>query len=162
MAIWNKNVSHTFHIGDNLKTTTSQYKVVSLVAETSTATRTVELCGNTGTYAEPTIASFYAIGINQNYLSAGSLVTDVAVSGFSKAICAESVTTGDWIKAYDGASTTTMAGKIARVGNAGSVTVATQSIASHGVILGRAMQVGTTNTVIEVLLMPQLYDTNLM
>lgn len=160
MAIFGKQFTKTFRLGANLKTTTSQYKVVSLVPGTTSADYTVEMTGITGTQAEPTIASFHAIGINENYLSATSQETNVCLFGLSKAVCADTISAGDFIKAYDGVSTTTMAGKIVGIANGQSATMATQSIASHAVILGRALQDGTTNTTIEVFINPQLWDSN--
>jgi len=44
-----KEYDITMNPGANLLTTTSQFSLVSLVGGTSTADRTVELCGNTGT-----------------------------------------------------------------------------------------------------------------
>ena len=161
MAIFGKQFTKTFHLEANLKTTTSQYRAVSFVPGTSTVLdRTVGLCGNTGTAGSPTAASWHAIGINQSYLSATSEEADICLFGLSKVICAESVTAGDWIKAYDGISTTTMAGKISPMPNGLSATMATQSIASHSVVLGRALEDGTTNTVIEAFINPQKWDSN--
>lgn len=149
-----------FNAGSNLRTTTSQYYCVALTAGTTTTDRLVEACGDTGTYATPTIAAFHFIGINQTYMSSNSQECTVRMMGISKAICAESITAGQWIMPYFGVSTTTRKGQIVAVDD--GVSVGGHSIASHSVIAGRALQPGSTNDVISVMVNPQLYDWNLI
>jgi enoyl reductase-like protein len=82
--------------------------------------------------------------------------------GVSKAVAHASVTAGDWIIPYFAATTiSTFAGRVVALADGGSVSVATQSIASHICVLGRALEDGSTGTVISVFLNPQLYDKNL-
>jgi len=148
--------------GDQILTTTSQYLLVGMVAGTTTADRAVELCGQTNTVGTPTATSRHAIGINQSHLSSGSSVCDVRLFGVSKAICSASITAGEFLVAYEGASTTTRAGQIAPIADGASISAATASIAAHSVVIGRALEDGSTNTVISVFLNPQLYDQNLI
>ena len=147
---------------DQLTTVTSQYLVVGMVAGTTTADRAVELCGQTNTVGTPTATSRHAIGINQSYLSSGSTICDVRLFGVSKAKCSASITAGEFVVAYEGVSTTTRAGQIAPIADGASISAATASIAAHSVVLGRALEDGSTNTVISVFLNPQLYDQNLI
>jgi len=153
----------TFKLDDNLKTTTSQYKIVSMVAGTSAnADLTVQQACATGTGGVPTAASRYAIGVLQTYQSAGSLIGSVRMFGIAKVKVAASVTAGEFLRAYDGAITTTAAGFAQPVANGLSVTAATMSVTAQNVILGRAMEDGSTGTVISIFLNPQLYDRNLI
>lgn len=145
-----------------MRTTTSQYHCVGMVAGTTTVDRAVGICGATGTGGTPTSTAYHAIGINQSYLSSGSESCDIRMFGVSKATCAESITTGEFVMAYWGISTSAMRGKIVAVDNGVTCTVATASVTSHTVILGRALEAGSTNTVISVFVNPQLYDNQLV
>jgi hypothetical protein len=165
MAIYGQGPDYdiTCHADNNLRTTTSQYWVVGMVAGTTTATRWVQATGDTGTYGEPTAASNHAIGINQTYMSSGSTcLATVRLFGVSKAICADSITAGDFVRAYQGISTTSRIGMIVRMPDRVTCSAATQSITSHTVVLGRALESGQTNSVISVFLNPHLYDNNLV
>lgn len=157
-----KEYDITMNPGANLLTTTSQFSLVSLVGGTSTADRTVELCGNTGTYGTPTAASYFAIGVNQSYLSASSVDCSVRLFGISKVVCAASIPAGSFIKAYSGVSTTTMAGRVVAIANGASISVATASISAQMCVVGRALESGSTGTVISAFINPQIYDQNLI
>ncbi len=141
-----------------LKTTTSQYKAVGIVGETTSSDWTAELCGQTNTVGTPTATSRYSFGINQTYMSANSAESiQVRNFGLSKAICADSITAGQWVKAYEGVSTTTMAGKIVGIAAAGSsITGANMSVTAYANVLGRAVTSGQTNSVITIMVNPQL------
>ena len=155
----------TFQLDANLKTTTSLNKVVGLVAGTTTVSRFVGESCDTGTYGTPTATANHAIGILQSpagQYSAGSDYGPVRLFGVSKAICADSVTAGGFVRAYQGISVTTMVGRIVEVSDAVTCSAATQSITSHTVILGRALESGQTGSVISVFLNPQMYDNNLV
>jgi hypothetical protein len=146
----------------NMKTTTSQYKFVGMQPGTTTADRTVGLCLKTSTASGPTASSYFAIGVNQSLLSSGSEVCSVRVFGISQVTCAESITAGEFVIASDGGETTTAIGRAAAVDNGVSITAATMSLSSHQVVMGRAWEDGSTNTVIAVMISPQLYDHNLV
>jgi len=151
----------TFLAGANIRTTTAQYLAVALVPGTTTADRTVEGCNLTGTYATPTIASDFAVGINQSYMSSGSQECAVRLFGVSKAKCAASITAGAPVRAFNGGSIT-MAGYIQMIPNGVSILAATASVSAQFYILGRALESGSTNTVISIMIQPQLYDKSLM
>lgn len=155
----------TFLADSSLKTTTSQYKCVGFAPGTSTnADKYVALSGHTGTLAEPTLPAAYFIGINQSYMSANSTHCTVRLFGFSKAYCAESIAAGSYVLAYGAASgaasTTTMAGRIIQLDN--GVSCGGHSITNITTIAGRALEDGSTGTVITVLINPQVYDSNLV
>ena len=149
----------------NLKTTTSQYYVVAMAATTTLNDRSVcATCdtGTAGTGGTPTLASNYAIGINQSYLSSGSDVCTVRLFGVSKAIAEGSISAGQFVRAYQAAVTTTSIGRITAVTDRATSSAATMSLCSHTVILGRALEDASSNTVISIFLNPQLYDNNLV
>ena len=150
----------TFIPGSDLLTTTSQFLVVGMAPTSTVANRTVFLAGSGGVGA--TMCADGAIGINQTMLSSGSLDCSIRMFGVSKAVCAESIAAGAFVMAYWGVSTTTMAGKIVQVDNAVTITAATASISAQTVILGRALENGSTNSVISVFVNPQLYDRSLV
>jgi hypothetical protein len=143
-----------------LKTTTSQYSVVGMGWATSTVDWTAYLTDN-GTGLSDTMTSRGAIGINQTYMSANSEGCTVRMFGISKVKCAASIAAGDFIRAYEGVSTTTFPGYVQSVAF-GSITVGTTSISAGIVVLGRALEDGSTNTVISAMINPQLYDVNLI
>jgi hypothetical protein len=111
---------------------------------------------------EPTATAFFAIGINQTYLSSGSEVCAVRVFGVSKAVCAESVNAGAAVMAYWGVSTTTMAGRIVQVDTGVTITAYGSTVSAQCVILGRALESGVTGSVISVMVNPQIYDLSLV
>ena len=153
----------TFQLDANLKTSTTFYPVVGLPGGTTTVSRFVQATGDTGTYAEPTGSSNHAIGILQNSdLSSGSDFGAVRLFGVSKAVCADSVTAGGFVRAYQGISTTSMIGRIVEIADRVTCSAATQSICSHTVVLGRALESGQTGSVISIFMNPQLYDNNLV
>lgn len=164
----------TFLADSSLKTSTAsggngtmQYRVVGFAPGTSTNTdKYVGLAGNTGTLAEPTATAAFAIGINQTMMSANAMHCDVRMFGVSKAVCAESIAAGSYILAYGGAgaaaSTTTMAGRIVAVDDGVTCTVYGQTVTSQCTVLGRALEDGSTGTVISVFVNPQLYDRGLI
>lgn len=127
--------SYSFLAGANVLTTTSQFRVVAL-GTTS---------GSPGTVVIATTTSQLVIGINQTYFptSTSSGVCQVAVSGFSKAICATSVTAGDYLIASTAGAVTTFA----------PGTVLTTTTLYHGV--GYALDNGSTNSAIGIFIRPQ-------
>lgn len=148
----------TFTAGDSIKTSTAQYLLVGIEPTTTSADFTAYITGAGSTPAS-TITSRFAIGINQTMLSATSNELSVRMLGISKAKCATTVTVGQFFRAYDGASTTTFAGHITPVISGLSISAATASISSQQVIMGRVLEDGNTGTVVSVVLIPQLYDT---
>lgn len=165
MAIYGNGVcvDYTFKITDELKTTTSQFMCVGQAPDTTTASdKTVSLCGVGASISAATGASFHCIGIVQSYQSATSEVATVRLFGIGKATCAHSIPAFAYVMAYHGISTTAMAGKICAIRDAASCTVATTSITAHCTVLGRSLEAGSTNTVIEVFINPSMYDFNLV
>lgn len=158
------SVDITFIPDAAMLTTTSQFKVVGLAPTTTATDKTVAVSGATGTSVtiEPTSTAYYAIGVNQSYLSAGSADCTVRIFGVSKVTCAETVTAGHFVMAYWGASTTTMAGRVVQVDNGVTITAYGGSVSSQCVILGRALESGITGSVISVFVNPQLYDMSLV
>lgn len=145
-----RDIDLNMKAGDSVKTTTSQYLVVGIEDTSTSADSTVYLAGAGSTPAS-TITSRNALGIQQRFLSSTSDVCTVRVMGRSKAKCAASISVGAFVSAYEGASTTTFAGHI--VAQAiGTVLTAT----SAKVVLGRALESGSTNSVISVALLPTL------
>jgi len=152
-------------IADNLKTTTSQYRIVSICGDTAGSNWTFD-AARTGT-ADFTAATRYAIGINQTYLSESAETCDVRLFGISKAVCAESIPVGSFVSTYYGVSTATMWGKIINLDNgasgcSGYTGSVAGTVSNQVTVLGRAMENGSTNSVISVFLNPQLYDMSLV
>jgi hypothetical protein len=154
-----QSVDVAFQLGAQLKTSTSQYKTVAIAGQTTSADFTVELTGQTNTVATPTAASRSAIGVMQEYNSAGSTQANVRLFGVSKVVCADSVTAGDFLVSYEGISTTTMAGRVVAIAPGLSTLAGTTSITSFRVVLGRALESGQTNTVISAFINPQFIST---
>jgi hypothetical protein len=150
-----------FKAASTLCTNTTQYLAVGMQGQTTTVDWTVYLTDNAATLSD-TMTSRGAIGINQTYMSANSEACTVRMFGLSKVKCAASIAAGDWIRAYEGVSTTTFAGYVVAVALAGSCTVATTSITAGITVLGKALEDGSTNTVITAMINPQLYDLNLV
>ena len=160
----------TFLAGAKMRTSTMsggngtmQYRVVGFAPATSTQTdRLVDLAGGTSTLAEPTAPAAYALGINQTMMSGSSTECTVRMFGVSKAVCAESISCGMPVFAYGGigaaASTTTMAGRIAQLDNGVTCTGYGMTVTSQFYVLGRALESGSTGTVISVFVNPTLYD----
>lgn len=137
----------TMKCGGGVNTTTSQYKVVGMGWATTTACFTAYMA-NYATALSDTMTAYGALGIQQSYLSSGSEYCTVRLFGLSKAMCAGSIAAGDFVNAYDGVSTTTHPGNIETL----DLTVSATTM----VILGRALEDGSTGTVITVMLNPQL------
>ena len=136
-ALTGHHTSHNFLAGTTLLTTTSQFRCVALTATS----------GSPGTVGLANTTTGVVIGINQTYLTAGaSAVCQVATHGFSKAICAASVTAGDVIVAGVGGGVETFAA-------AAAVTTT-----AFVFILGRALETGSTNTNIGVFIQPQFIE----
>jgi len=148
----------TLNAGGALRTTTSQYMVVGMVGATTTTDRLAELCDGSNTYGSATATSYSAIGVNQSYMSANSEICSVRMFGVSKVKCAASVAAGDWLVAYAGISTTTFPGYVVTLANGASIGCATASISSQYVILGRALEKGSTNTVISAFINPYMVE----
>jgi len=164
MSTWFGNgsgIDISLRPSDELATNTTQYSVVGIPPTTTAADRTVYLA-DAGAALNDTTCARHAIGINMTYLSAGAEACQVRIMGLAKAKCAASIASGSWIRAYEGISTTTFPGHIVALVDAVSVTVFGQTIASHKAVIGRALADGSTNSVIEVVLIPQLYDKNLI
>ena len=155
-------------LGPELRTTTAQYAVVGMPNTSTAVDFTVYLSGATATTeaavnsASPTCTAFKAIGILQTKPSATCLVGQVRLFGLSKVVCAESITSGNAVMAYWGISTTTMAGRIVNVDDGVTISVAGASVSAQCVILGRALEDGSTGTVITMMVNPQLYDLSLV
>ena len=160
-----RDLDLTFTPVDELKTSTAQYWVVGMVPGTSTAAdRTVDPACDVTTNATATQNAWLAIGINQTMMSAASDSLSVRLFGLSKAKCAESIGAGNFVCAYFGISTTTRVGQIVAIDNGvtGSASAIAKTLTAHQVVLGRALESGSTNASITIFLNPQLYDNNLI
>lgn len=147
----------TLKAGASLRTSTSQYLVVG-AHETTTSDDWTAIISNDSTTAGTTSAH-YCIGINQTpAMSSASTNCRVRLFGISKAICACSVPAWSFVTAYRGISTTTRRGHIEPVGYGQTQTANITS--TNFVILGRAMEDGSSNSVISVFVNPQAYPLN--
>lgn len=151
----------TLKAGASCKTSTSQYLCVGAWPTTTSGdfygyiTNDSTAAGTTNSYA--------FIGVNQsNMMSSGSESMSVRMFGVSKVKCSASVPAYSFVVPYAGASTTTRRGQIAAIASGVSITVATASTSSHTCVIGRALEDGSTGTVISVFINPQLYDRNLI
>lgn len=163
MAIMGNGTEYdqTFDVGASVKTSTSQYLCVGAWATTTSTDWTVFIT-NDSTSAGTTNSHAF-VGINQTGgMSASSTKCKVRLHGISKAVCSASVPAYSFVVPYNGASTTTRRGQIQAIASGASITVATASISSQTVIVGRALEDGSTGTVISVLVNPQVYDRNLI
>jgi len=133
----------TFKIDDNLKTITTQYMVVSGPPTTTATDNTVQLSGDTGSASEPTTSAYYPVGVNQVYLSGTVADTTVRMFGISKAICNASIPAFTRVKAAAAGL-----GKIETVDLTATITVAQYDV-------GQAMESGSTNTVISIMVNPK-------
>lgn len=148
----------TFLASSSLKTTTSQYMAVSMIPGTSTTDDREVQVAFVADAAAQSVSAHWAIGINQSYLSASSDNCTVRMFGISKAICGASVAAGSFVVPYRGASTTSRIGCIQQLVSGVSVGCATASIGSHLVVLGRALEDGSTGTVISIFVNPQVVE----
>ena len=148
MAIGGQGFDKSFKAASTVATLTSQYLVIGIEATSTSADSTVYLT-NRGAALSSTQTARFALGIIQDVLSSTSDATTVRMFGTSKAKCAASIPAGALIAAYEGASTATFAGHIDEL-VAGTLLTAT----AQRMILGRAMESGSTNTVISVFLNP--------
>lgn len=153
----------TMYITDELKTTTSQFMCVGQVPGTTTAAdRTVSLCGVANSIGSATGTAFHFVGIVQSYQSSSSEVATVRTFGVSKAVCAHSVPAFANIMPYWGVSTTTMAGRIIALQDGATITSTNITNTSFVTIIGKALESGSTGTVISVLIQPSLYEYKLL
>lgn len=159
----NSGIDMTLKSSTELNTSTSQYLVVGIQGGTTAADLTAYMANAAATLADTTTARS-AIGVNTTArMSSGSTECNVRVMGLAKMICAASIASGDWVNAYEGASTTTRRGQINVAGaNGASCSSYGQTITAQTTILGKALRSGSTNSVIEVMMLPQLYDRNLL
>ena len=137
----------TMKAGPGINTSTSQYKVVGMGWDTTSADWTAYMADYNTALAD-TMTARGALGIQQDYLSASSEYCRVRVMGLSKAICSASISAGDFVVPYEGASMTLHFGDIATLALATTITTA--------VILGRALEDGSSNTVISIIVQPSL------
>ena len=147
----------TLKPGASCLTSTSQYLCVGNQALTTTSIDFTAIITNDSTTAG-TGAAYDVIGINQSFLSSTSEEMTVRMFGVSKAICACSVPAWSYIAAYRGLSTTTRRGQIEPVGFAQTQTANITS--TNFSILGRALEDGSTGTVISVFVNPSPYPFN--
>lgn len=157
MALTNVGNSYDINLkaGATLLTTTSQYKVVGMEPTSTTGDLTGYLANN-NTATSNTNTARHAVGINQTYLSSTSEVCTVRLHGVSKVVCAASIPAGAFLVAYEGISTSTRAGQVSPVVN--GITFTALSLTVNRVVLGRALEAGSTNTVIHAYINPQLME----
>ncbi|MCP4648852.1 MAG: hypothetical protein GY853_02055 [PVC group bacterium] len=161
MATFGTGYDVSLKAGASVKTTTSEFLCVGAAATSTSLDRTCYVTNDSITAGTINASAF--IGINQSgAMSSGSKSCDVRMHGISKGICSASITEWGWVEAYRGASTTTRRGQLQECVNGVSISVATASIASHRVIVGRALEAGSTNSVISIMVSPSLYDGNLI
>lgn len=156
MAIHGNGLEYdiTLDAGTSVRTSTSQYLCVG-AGETTTSDDWTAYVTNDSTTAG-TANAYYVIGINQTgAMSATSTKCRVRMFGISKAKCACSVPAWSFVAAYRGVSTTTRRGQIEPVGYGGTLTA--NITATNMVILGRALEDGSTNSVISVFVNPTPY-----
>lgn len=147
----------TMDAGASVKTTASEFLCVGAGATTTSADWTAYVTNDSTTAG--TYNAYNVVGINQTRdMSANSAVCSVRMFGISKAICACSVPAWSFVAAYRGISTTTRRGQIEPVGFAQTQTANITS--TNFVILGRAMQDGSTNSVISIFVNPTPYPLN--
>ena len=148
MAIGGPGFDKSFKTSALIATQTSQYLVVGIEA-TSTAADATAYMANAGAALSSTQTARNALGVIQDVLSSTSDATTVRMFGTSKVKCAASIPAGAFIAAYEGASTTTFRGHVDEL-VIGTVLTATAA----RVIIGRAMESGSTNTVISAFINP--------
>ena len=138
----------TFNASSALRTTTSQYRVVGVGGTTTNADSTVYLA-NGGSALNNTTTARWAIGINQTYMSSTADNCAVRLFGVSKAVCAASVGSGDFVTASIADTSTANSGRITPY-TPGTVLTST----AGNVVIGRALETGSTGTVISVFVNP--------
>jgi hypothetical protein len=144
----------TMDAGASVKTSTSEFLCVGAGPTTTSGDWTAYITNDSTTAGS--MNAHHVIGINQTRaMSANSAECSVRMFGISKAICACSVPAFSFIAAYRGASTTTRRGQIEPVGFAQTLTANITS--TNFTILGRALQDGSTNSVISVFVNPTPY-----
>jgi hypothetical protein len=161
-----QGIDVSMKVGSQLKTSTvgnynSEYLVVGMQPNTTTVDWTCYLANNATTLSD-TQAAYHPIGVNQTHMSAAATECMVRTHGISKVRCAGSVAAGDLLVCYDGVSTTTFPGYVVSLSLADetNVTCATYgaTVAVFYCILGRALEDGSTNTVISAIINPTPYD----
>ncbi len=151
MAIFNQGFDITMKASDYCKTSAAQYKVVGMNPNTTAADMTAYMC-NAGSTLDDSCTAQGAFGIIQDLPNAGSTEVNVRTMGISKAICAGSIAAGDFIYADYTASTTTKCGKVL-----GAIDITASNEVSL-ILLGRALEDGSSDTVISVVLYPTLHN----
>lgn len=151
----------SFKIHASVATSTAQYKLVGMESSTTTEDFTVAIT-DAGAAIADTGTARAAVGIVQTFPSAGSTEVSVRLHGLSKARCAAAVTAGDFVSAYEGISTTAFSGHIvpfvaSAYATSVSISITTVAVA-QAVVIGRALEDGTTNTVISIYVNPQLQE----
>lgn len=157
-----QGIDVSFKAGAYLRTTTSQYCVVGMEGNTTTVVDWTAYLADNGQALNNTGTARFALGINQTYMSSSSEECTVRMLGLSKAICAGSISAGDWIIPYEGISTTSRAGHISAVLTGASVSAFGATVSAFRTVLGRAMEDGSTGTVITIFVNPQLYEHKLL
>ncbi len=149
----------TLKAGASVKTSTSQFLCVG-AGWTSTSTDWTALITNDSVTAG-TINAHAFVGVNQSgAMSAGSESMNVRMAGVGKVKCAASVQAWSFVECYNGASTTTFRGHVQQIAAGETFTAMTTS--AHMVVVGRAFESGSTNSVITIMIMPTLYERNLV
>jgi hypothetical protein len=149
----------TLKAGASAQTSTSQYLCVG-AGWTTTSTDWTALITNDSTTGG-TINAHAFIGVNQTgAMSAGSESMKVRMFGISKVKCATSIQAWSWVECYNGISTTTFRGHIQQLVAGETFTAMTTS--AWRVPVGRALESGSTNSVISVVIIPSLYEGNLI
>lgn len=159
MAIYGNGLEYdiTMDAGASVRTSTSQYLCVGAGETTTSADKTAYITNDSTTAG--TANAYYFVGINQTgAMSASSTKCRVRMFGQSKAICAASVPAFSFVAAYRGVSTTTRRGQIETVGYGQTQTA--NITATNMVIVGRALEDGSTNSVIDVFVNPTPYPLN--
>lgn len=151
----------TLKAGSTVQTTTSQYLCMGAGMTTTSVDWTA--CLTNDSTAAGTQNAYGFIGINQTgAMSSGSESCKCRMFGYSKAKCASSVAAWSFVEAYIGVSTTTFRGHIQQIDNSVSIVAATMSISAQTVVIGRALEDGSTNSVITVFVNPSMYDRSLL
>jgi hypothetical protein len=157
MAVKGPGYDITMKAGTSVCTVTSEFLCVGAGETTTSGNRTVYVTNDSTTAG--TANALNVVGINQTRaMSSNSDYCAVRVFGQSKAVCAHSITEFAWVCAYRGVSTTTRRGQIEAVGFAETQT--SNITATNFTILGRALESGSTNSVIDVFVQPVPYPEN--
>lgn len=164
MAIYGegRGIDLTFGLEAKARTTTAQYMCVGQVPGTTSTDYLVGICGASNVIGDPTGTASFFIGVLQSFPSSTCDHGTVRMMGVGKVTCAESISSGSYVMPYFGASTTTRIGQICQIDDGVTNSGATMSITSQITVLGRALESGSTGTVISVFINPQLYDRSLI